>query len=552
MHNNAINLRRDEKIRCKTIFIFFTIHLLLISFSGINIVKAENEVKIALSTDTQTLIPGKINTIKFTLKNNGDLVARSLTVTINMPATSQIQESVMYVVNGDGTHFLADLDPGESVNVTEGIYVNPKTANSVVSIQVKMNYQVPDETEEYRNVGFTISSLSSTGAKINVSTSTSNLLAGNSNTLILYLKNSGDSIAYNVDITMGLPGVGGFSPLTFIDSDGNWLLESINVNATNSIPIKIFASPSSAGSTYLISLTVSYSDSIRQWQVTRYISVGIPYPLTKGAILDVTLNDQNLASGTVNERSITIQNSGDEKARNISFSLSTPNTQSFAIIGSDRWSIDSIEPGQSVKIPVKFFITASSSGVTYSIPASLNYLDNLYKQKQENIGLSVIIFGNVVIDVLESSTYPSTVVQGKPFSITATIINLGTTTAQSVTVLPKANSDMQPSSSSTIFIGDLSTNVPSSITITYVASNIKNQTYPVEVDYSYRLSTSQKFTGKITIPVKITATNKVILPIENTPQSQSPSTLGQYASYAVIMVLVVIIAYMYVKRRALK
>ncbi len=552
MRNNTGNMHRYEKNGCKMIFIIFYIYLLLISFYGIKPVKAENEVKLALSTDTQNLIPGKINNIKLTLKNNGDLVARSLTVTLNMPATSQIQESLMYVLNGDGTHFLADLDPGESVEVDERIYVNPKTANSVVSIQVKMSYLIPDETVEYRNVGFTISSLSSTGAIINVSTSTSTLIAGNSNLLAVYLKNSGDSIAYNIDVTMGLPGVGGSSPLTLIDSDGNWQLESIKANASNIIPLKIFASPSSAGNTYLISLTISYSDDIRQWQITRYISVGIHYPITKGAILDVTLNDQNIASGSINDRSLTIFNSGDEKARNILFSLSTPNTQSFAIIGADRWSIEGIEPGQSFKIPVKFFVTAYSSGITYSIPASLTYIDNLYKQKQENIGISVVIFGNVVIDVLESSTYPSTVVQGKPFSITATIINLGTTTAQSVTVLPKGNADMQPSQSSTIFIGDLSTNVPSSITITYVASTIKNGTYPVEVEYSYRLNTSQKFTGKITIPVKITATNKVILPIENTPQSQSPSMLMLYAPYAVIIFLLVIIAYMYVKRRALK
>ena len=421
-------------------------------------------------------------------------------------------------------------------------------------VKVDIYYADASEYVDTRNIGFTIDSLTETGAILDVSTSTNSLASGKNTTVYLNLRNLGDSEAINIDVSMVLPGGGPSSPLTLRNSDGNWVIDSLGKNKTTTIPLEIYAAPSAAGNVYSITLTIKYSDYISQKQIGRYVSLGVPYPKSQGAILNAKLDDQNLASGATNSRTLTLTNTGDNKARNILVSLETPNTQSIALIGSSGpWNIEGIDPGKSYDIPVKLFVTTAATGATYNIPITISYIDSDYRQKQDTHQIGVVVFGSVAISALDSSTYPAKISPGKTFSITSTIINLGTTTAQSVIITPKTNPYMKPLSNSTMFIGDLSVNVPSSITMTYIAGNVKNQTYAIDVEYSYRLSTSQTYSEKITIPVRITLLSQTEQSGSNTPQpQQQTSSLMLYLLISAAIVIVLVTTYIYLRRRRAK
>jgi hypothetical protein len=517
----------------------------------INVLAGQSYNGLLLTTDTQDLKPGQLNKVKFTLKNTGNLDLKSLIITINMPASQQQSEAPMYIVSGDGRHYIDEIITGQTLSITENIFVNPKSANSMYAIKVDIYYTAGGEYVDTRSIGFTIGSLVETGAIIDVSTSTNTIIPGKNTTVSLNLRNLGDSDAINVEVSMTLPSGGASSPLTLRNSDGNWVIDSLGKNQTTTIPLEIFAAPSSAGNVYMITLSIKYADSISQKQISRYISIGVPYPRSQGAILNAILDDQNLASGSTNSRVLTITNTGDDRAWNILVTLKTPNTQSIALIGtSGPWNINGIEPGKSYDIPVKFFITTAATGATYNIPVTLSYVDSDYRQKQDNYEIGVVVFGSVTVTALDSSTYPAKITPGKTFSITSTIINLGTTTAQSVIITPKTNPYMKPFSNSTMFIGDLSVNVPSSITMTYVAADVKNQTYPIEVEYSYRLSTSQTYSEKITIPVRITVLGQSEQTGATNPQpQQQTSPLVQYLPIPAIVGITLVVVYVILKRR---
>jgi hypothetical protein len=520
----------------------------------INVLAGQSYNGLLLTTDTQNLKPGQLNKVKFTLKNTGNLDLKSLILTINMPSSQQQSEAPMYIVNGDGRHYIDEINTGQTLSITENIFVNPKSANSMYLIKIEIYYTAGGEYVDTRSIGFTIDSLTETGAIIDVSTSTNTIISGKNTTVLLILNNLGDLEAINVEVSMTLPSGGASSPLTLRNSDGNWVIDRLGKNQTTTIPLEMFAAPSSAGNVYMITLSIKYADSISQKQISRYISIGVPYPKSQGAILNAKLDDQNLASGSTNSRILTITNTGDDRAWNILVTLKTPNTQSIALIGtSGPWNIAGIEPGKSYDIPVKFFITTAATGATYNIPVTVSYVDSDYRQKQDTYEIGVVVFGSVAVTALDSSTYPAKITPGKTFSITSTIINLGTTTAQSVIITPKTNPYMKPFSNSTMFIGDLSVNVPSSITMTYIAADVKNQTYPIEVEYSYRLSTSQTYSEKITIPVRITVLSQTEQAGTTTPQPQQQTNpLIQYLPIPSFVGIALVVAYIILARRRAK
>lgn len=520
----------------------------------INVLAGQSYNGLLLTTDTQNLKPGQLNKVKFTLKNTGNLDLKSLILTINMPSSQQQSEAPMYIVNGDGRHYIDEINTGQTLSITENIFVNPKSANSMYLIKIEIYYTAGGEYVDTRSIGFTIDSLTETGAIIDVSTSTNTIISGKNTTVLLILNNLGDLEAINVEVSMTLPSGGASSPLTLRNSDGNWVIDRLGKNQTTTIPLEMFAAPSSAGNVYMITLSIKYADSISQKQISRYISIGVPYPKSQGAILNAKLDDQNLASGSTNSRILTITNTGDDRAWNILVTLKTPNTQSIALIGtSGPWNIAGIEPGKSYDIPVKFFITTAATGATYNIPVTVSYVDSDYRQKQDTYEIGVVVFGSVAVTALDSSTYPAKITPGKTFSITSTIINLGTTTAQSVIITPKTNPYMKPFSNSTMFIGDLSVNVPSSITMTYIAADVKNQTYPIEVEYSYRLSTSQTYSEKITIPVRITVLSQTEQAGTTTPQPQQQTNpLIQYLPIPSFVGIALVVVYIILARRRAK
>lgn len=384
--------------------------------------------ELLVSANTQSLKPGQENKVTFTFENSGENDIKSMILTINMPGSQQFPEAPMYILDGDGRHYVDEILSGDTFNLTETIYVDPKSANNLYLIRVDFVYQGSPIIDS-RSIGFIVG------------------------------------------------------------------------------------------------------------------------PLTARAVLNLGLNDQNLASGLANERLLTIENIGDLRAENALVSIHFPNTQSIAILGpSGPWTIDSLDPGESYTITLKFFVATSTTGQTYSIPITVSYTDLDYRQKTDSFEVGVIVYGSVSITPLDSSTYPQRVTPGKTFSITSTVINLGTTTAQSVMIMPKANAYMKPLSNATIFVGDLSVNVPSSITITYVAGDVANQTYPVVLEYSYRISTSQVYTNELTIPVKISLQGQVTTSASE-PQ-QETNRLFEYAVVAASVVVILSVVYLVRKRRA--
>ncbi|MCQ5341237.1 MAG: hypothetical protein NO483_06010 [Candidatus Methanomethylicia archaeon] len=629
-------------LKTKTIFL-----ILLIIFSlNINTVLSYSPPNLSLSFDKTILIPGKNNQLYLTIRNIGDATALQIWISISLPSSAT--GGALMILNGsDGRWYIDSLASSESYSIPLNIYVSPSAAGNIYQITITLSYQYYGSKTETRSIGVYVPPLEIQGAILSLSLSPYEINFGRNNNLTLKIKNIGDADAKQVSIVINMPGAG-MSPLSLVNSDGKWCFDTIKVNEEIEIPITIYASVSSAGQTYQLPITISYSDYIKSktetkyltlivpfstsplvdfeinvnpqdlnagelnkihiylynkgdsdasyvqillnmpsglvlkesdghWlidkiksgesvdlevniyvsplasgntyqipiiltyydsllrmkQETRYISLNVPTVYSKQAVIDISLNKNELKSGEINNLNLTIKNEGNGIAKSIFISLTIP-IQSVILLDSDgNWYIDELKPGENITIPLKLFASPSSSGLLTTFTFSISYIDTNLKNKQQISNIGMIIRGVVNIIVLDSSVFPSQITIGKPFSITVSIINLGTTTAQSVMIYPSESNGLKPVSYDKIFLGDLSVNTPSSFTISYYATNITSGRYILNLEYTYKDNLGQSFKGILNVPVNILIST-------NTTQVKTSSEFSFNIIYPIIIIIIVI------------
>jgi hypothetical protein len=629
-------------LKTKTIFLILIIILSL----NINTVLSYSPPNLSLSFDKTILIPGKDNQLYLTIKNIGDATALQIWISISLPSSAT--GGALMILNGsDGRWYIDSLASSESYSIPLDIYVSPSAAGNIYQITITLSYQYYGSKTETRSIGVYVPPLEIQGAILSLSLSPYEIDFGKNNNLTLKIKNIGDADAKQVSIVLNMPGAG-MSPLSLVNSDGKWYFDTIKVNEEIEIPITIYASVSSAGQTYQLPITISYSDYIKSktetkyltlivpfstsplvdfeinvnpqdlnagelnkihiylynkgdsdasyvqillnmpsglvlkesdghWSIdkiksgesidlevniyvsplasgntyqipiiltyydsllrmkqeTRYISLNVPTVYSKQAVIDISLNKNELKSGEINNLNLTIKNEGNGIAKSIFISLTIP-IQSVILLDSDgNWYIDELKPGESITIPLKLFASPSSSGLLTTFTFSISYIDTNLKSKQQVSNIGMIIRGVVDIIVLDSSVFPSQITIGKPFSITVSIINLGTTTAQSVMIYPSESNGIKPVSYDKIFLGDLSVNTPSSFTISYYATNITSGRYVLNLEYTYKDNLGQSFKGILNVPVNILIST-------NTTQVKTSSEFSFNIIYPIIIIIIVI------------
>jgi hypothetical protein len=146
--------------------------------------------------------------------------------------------------------------------------------------------------------------------------------------------------------------------------------------------------------------------------------------------------------------------------------------------------------------------------------------------------------------ILGTSTFPSTVKSGTPFSLTVNFLNLGTTTAQSMIITPNGTSGLQPSSTDKIFLGDLAVNIPSSFTISYTAIDVTSGSYNVNLNYTYKDSLGGIFVDTLKVPFKLTVGTNI------TTQSQGDALGGILPYISLVAASTIVTAgLLYLRRR---
>ncbi|MCQ5376893.1 MAG: NEW3 domain-containing protein [Candidatus Methanomethylicia archaeon] len=529
--------------------------LMLLSNMMIGSVCAPLPPDLRVSSNTQSLQAGAENEVQFQVLNSGENVAASVYVTLSIPAGTG--GASMILIGSDGRFFLGNLGANESAAFNATIYVSPTAAGGLYQVTLTLAYTYGTPRSESRLLGFQVQPINAKGAIITAEMPSNELAAGAPNNLTLRLTNVGDATASSVIVSLALPGGASSAPLALIGSDGRWTIPSLGAGESLDIPVSVYASPSAIGSFYQASVSLTYSDWIKAKQETRSIYLSVPSQDLPSTMFEVSISPQELRAGAINEVQLSIRNTASTPARTVSISIALPgmgaSTSQYVLLGSgSTWQFAAIDGGEEVRLNLSIFVTPAASGTASYFTVTASYTDVNFKTRQQTNYLGVIARGSINLVVLGTSTFPQKVQDGKQFSMTATIINLGTAAAQSVIFAPSGAPQLVPASTSNIFLGDLGVNVPSSLTLTLIAQNATTGVYRLNLSYTYKDSLGQFFSSQLEVPVRITIDNAST----SSANGSSGSILGAqggglFAAAIASVAIVGIILYILVRKRRL-
>lgn len=209
----------------------------------------------------------------------------------------------------------------------------------------------------------------------------------------------------------------------------------------------------------------------------------MPAALAQSAThLTVNVTGQSLIAGFNNTVTVTVANvySGYTAIYDVDISMTVPT--SLTMYGDNHWHYDSIAYGQSITLTFQVFAPTSGIGTSYqgSVIGTYKQLGDIsYTQETHDIGFSVNGWINLVLYGVQLS--PSKVSQGGNATVSGNILDSGNLAAYNTNVTVESDA-IDPTASSSVFIGEVDPNIPRPFSLLMVfKQNIAPGNYTITV-----------------------------------------------------------------------
>jgi len=437
----------------------------------------------------QTLIPGKRNAINLLLKNQGTGVASEITLSVNAPTGVSLLTPYRMKVGS--------LGPGETMRVPIEVYLAPSLGGSPITFGFEASYldaYLYSKTQSF-SVGYEVE-IPKTPNLILMS-STPSLIQGQLNNILLNITNVGNSGVRDLTVTLSLS-----SPVVLVGSDGKFYIESLAPGASRAISLNAYITQTTLTSTQLTA-SLSYIDNNNQLRTeSRGLTLSISSSSELLSPLFIGMEPNTLFSGLINNVTVILRNLGSYTLNSITLTpIQDPSRAVWML--EEPITLGSLKRGEESRISARVYVP---SNVPPSLPLGMQVTyfgpDNI--QKQENREIGVLIKGQYRFEVVDFSILPESPTAGSIFSVTAVIVNTGTSNAHSVSVSPAPVEGIVPFGQARAFLGDLAINTPTSVTFSF---RVLNSTRPgvsrIPIMVHFRDSIGDSHDQQLTIPVRI-------------------------------------------------
>ncbi len=284
--------------------------------------------------------------------------------------------------------------------------------------------------------------------------------------------NKGTGIAHNISMELGQ--VQGVS----IASQPTTVKELLPGAAAN-VSFSAYISQIGGGTVLQIPSNVTYYDAYGYEQRSSqelgfYTGYGSGYPVT------ISLNPGSIYAEVPETVNIVVQNNGDAKINNVYAEI--VGSSSVSVLSPNEWaSMGTVAPHSSANLQASIFST-STTGVSplqlmleYSIGGKVQSLNKTY---------NLLTPGLIELEQVSSSVIPARPTAGGIFSVTATLDNVGPSTAYSVKATPELSDGIRNLGANSTFIGNVQADTPTSFTLSFLAPS-KEGAYSIPVVLSY-------------------------------------------------------------------
>ncbi len=311
---------------------------------------------------------------------------------------------------------------------------------------------------------------------------------------------------------------------------------SPGTSVTGYLPVFVAANASSIVS---LGLTVNY---YFDFLYTNSASFNLTFGTQMcSAPLSISVSPTILTSGNIENVTINVTNIGSVPINSISAYFSIPHVDG-AWLSAQPLQIASMAPMSKASFNQKVFIYKNATQ-SFPVNISANYYQN------NNLGQifnSVVTLATGIIG-LTPTTFTISPQNPSPssiFSVSFVLTNIGTTGASAVTVTALPTSGFSSFGSPSVFVGDISQDTQTPVTLTLQASNsLKPGTYQIPVQISYLNGLRQNQSSISNVPVMITyaQTNSTL------PNARYSSNGGNGLLVIILIVVVIALGYLYYK-----
>lgn len=249
--------------------------------------------------------------------------------------------------------------------------------------------------------------------------------------------------------------------------------------------------------------------------------------------LTVTLTGQTLTAGFNNNVTVTVLNNYFTAIYDVDVALNIPST--LTMYGDSHWHYSSLQLGQSVRLNFEVYAPTATIGNSYQGSVSVSYKqlgDISYTQEVHAVSFSVQAWIHLVMYGVQVT--PSISTPGGNTTISGNLLNTGNLASYNANVTIQSDA-IVPSSSSSVFLGEIDPNIPRPFSVLVV---FKSNLAPG--NYSLVVKASAIDNGKPASPYIAESTAMIQLRMQTQQQNQR----GQGAG-GVIGILLAIYRYLW-------
>lgn len=441
------------------------------------VVKISREKTKPSLTMNNLSVPKKITAgdefvVNFNLKNEGQLSAKSTTVTVDgLTSDGIIPRYTKSSIN------LGDIVENNGSKVSLPLMIAAGAETGYRSLTVKVSYSDNDGTGYTLEIPLFLNVIGKEGTSevepdlliTDVNQSVSSPLAGGNVTLTFFLENRSNRDVKEIKITPTNLTNANFSP---VDSAPYQYIEVLGAGVRKKVTMKLKVSKDVAEGLNEVDINYTYKDDSNKLYgpiAAKLFVLNVSNPEDEGStpkliISEFDTSSENLKAGDTFDFNFDVTNTNNRySAKNIKVTLSSEDNVFSVTKGSNSFYIPAISSGQTVHNTMNLKIKSDSVTKAYPIEIKFEYeYDDMPKATDGTISSGVTVTEVINLQVMENARpvvsnimfgYGELPTVNTPTSLNFEFYNLGKSVLSNVTAKIESNDFM--SSSTMLFIGNV-------------------------------------------------------------------------------------------------
>jgi hypothetical protein len=396
-------------------------------------------------------VAGEKATLSIPYENTGTAAARDAIISLNV---SDLNNFPLKNDKMTFTNYSSSIGIGSFVSSFK-VTVDPGAKPGIYTIPVTISYSTDSGAKSSVSASVNvkiINNLKQPEIKLsNVSLNGERLIAGNTSTIELGLKNESDFAIRDLKAQLSGFTTNGINLDNWPDTQP---VRGMEPNDFKMLAYRLYVDPELKTGTYALDLSLNYDDERRQ-EYTQNIKVYLPVAgkdfqdnLTPRIIIDgYDFGGDYAQAGQEFPLTLSLFNTSENTTvSNIKVSLSSDNQIFSPVRNSNSFYINSLKPQSKVDQVLVFKPIVNAENQTYNITAEIDYQDSKGNKYNEKELISIPVFQPARL-IAANVEIPEEAYIGNPLGISVEFYNAGRTPIRNLTIHTNGDFDIQQNSS---------------------------------------------------------------------------------------------------------